>query len=290
MATLDGTGILSGTGILDGRGMLFQSGIIVPPLVSLDPDAAAYIALVEAAGAAPDAAQKTVISDFYVAAKAEGYYTSLKRIYLPIWGVAAANAIDMIGGTSGTFVGGVTHGAGYVQGNGSTGYFNLGATYGGLGLTDTDCMQFAGLKAETGSSTMCLIGVAPDIGHCFDIQTQGNSGERLCSIRGLGNESTATPTGDHLGIFISVGNTGGGTRRLTRRATSGVDHYTGVSTYGAIPVETIHAMKLGAPDLFYHTGEMILWGVGTALSETLAATFSLHLKNLWEGCTGLTLP
>jgi hypothetical protein len=274
--------ILDSGGIISDRG-----GIIITD--GIDSDALAYIDAVKAAGATVSGTQVRQIDSFYKTAKLS-YYTSIKRLYLPIWGVAAANAIDMIGLTSGTFSGGVTHGAGFVQGNGSTGYFSLETTYSGLGLTDTDCMQFAGLKADTGASTMCLIGVAPDVGHCFDIQTQGGSGSRITAARGLANFSLATPAGDHLGIFVSIGNTGGGTYKLARRSSSGITQYSDTVAFGSLPTETIHAMKLGAPDLFYHTGEVILYGVGTALSDANTAAFSLALKNLWEGTTGLTLP
>jgi len=115
----------------------------------LDPSAKGYIDAVTAAGATVTSAQRGYINNFYKSAKAD-YYTSLKRLYLPIWGVAAANAIDMIGLTSGTFVGGVTHASGYITGNGTTGYFNA-ANFGTLGLTETNFHSVVGIK-QIGSS------------------------------------------------------------------------------------------------------------------------------------------
>jgi hypothetical protein len=112
--------------------------------LTLDPDARAYIAAVETAGGTVSATQRTAVSDFYRAGKSAGWYSSIKRLYLPIWAAAAPNAIDMIGLTSGTFNGTVTHSAGYVQGNGSTGYFEppAGSEYGNLGLSNSSASIF----------------------------------------------------------------------------------------------------------------------------------------------------
>jgi hypothetical protein len=93
--------------------------------LTLDPDARAYIAAVETAGGTVSATQRTAVSDFYRAGKSAGWYSSIKRLYLPIWASAAPNAIDMIGLTSGTFIGTVTHAAGYAQGDGTTGSTRL---------------------------------------------------------------------------------------------------------------------------------------------------------------------
>jgi hypothetical protein len=106
---------------------------------ALDPDAKAYIAAVETAGATVSGGQKAAINTFFKTGKSEGWYSNIKRLYLPIWAAAAPNAIDMIDLGSGTFNGGVTHAAGYVQGNGSTGYFDTGSTATAKGLSDASC-------------------------------------------------------------------------------------------------------------------------------------------------------
>lgn len=67
------------------------------------------------------------LDTFIRTGKSDGWYSSIKRMYLPIWAAAAPNAICMTSLTSGTFNGTVTHAAGYVQGDGSTGYFDPGA-------------------------------------------------------------------------------------------------------------------------------------------------------------------
>lgn len=255
-----------------------------------DADAAAYIAAVEAAGATVSGAQASAVNDFYVSAKADNYYTSLKRLYLPIWGVAAANAIDMITGASGTFNGGVTHSAGYVQGNGTTGYFDLGESFTEIGCSDTSVSVFGGLKSEPlTASDATIIGVAPAAGTIMQLYTNGGSGDRYCVVRGLDNTTSSTSTSNsHTGIF--VGSIDASNRRLTRRDSSGVTNFTNATTGGTLPSEDVTALRLGAPAVQYHGGEMILWGVGTSLSQANAEAFTLHLKNLWETATGLTLP
>jgi hypothetical protein len=103
---------------------LSLSNMLSSSASGLDPDAKGYIDAVVTAGATVSATQKKAINTFVKTGKSDGWYSSIKRMYLPIWASAAPNAIDMIGRTSGTFNGTVTHGAGYVQGDGSTGYFN----------------------------------------------------------------------------------------------------------------------------------------------------------------------
>ena len=74
-----------------------------------DADADAYISAIRTAGASVTAAQRDYINDFIRAEKIAARWDSIKRLYLPICGVAAANAICLRSLTSGTFVGSVTH-------------------------------------------------------------------------------------------------------------------------------------------------------------------------------------
>jgi hypothetical protein len=96
--------------------------------LTLDPDARAYIAAVETAGGTVSATQRTAVSDFYRAGKSAGWYSSIKRLYLPIWAAAAPNAICMTRADQRHVQ---RHGdswRGYVQGDGSTGYFDTGGS------------------------------------------------------------------------------------------------------------------------------------------------------------------
>jgi hypothetical protein len=110
-------------------------------LESLDPDAVAWIDAVMAAGGvlfSTESATKKLASDYFAALKTDSagdLHALLRRDYHPVWQVAAANAICAKSLTSGTFVGTVTHGVGFVQGDGSTGYFNTGVSPNGLSIT-----------------------------------------------------------------------------------------------------------------------------------------------------------
>jgi hypothetical protein len=98
--------------------------------------AAAYIERVETAlGSSITETQKTAIGAFIEAEQVDGRWGAHRRLYLPIWANAAANAICLKSLTSGTFAGTITHGAGYVQSDGSTGYFNFGTDPSSLGLS-----------------------------------------------------------------------------------------------------------------------------------------------------------
>ncbi len=68
----------------------------------LDPDAKAYINAVVGAGATVTSTQRNAINNFYKTGKKDGWYSQLKRMYLPIWAAASPNAIDMVVRTSGT--------------------------------------------------------------------------------------------------------------------------------------------------------------------------------------------
>jgi len=104
-------------------------------VTGLDPNAKSYIDAVVAAGATVTPTQRNAINAFVKSEKANSRWTMQKRLYLPIWGVAAPNAIDMVGLTSGSFVGGVTHTAGYVTSNGTSGHFLSDVSPGGAGCT-----------------------------------------------------------------------------------------------------------------------------------------------------------
>jgi hypothetical protein len=124
----------------------------------LDPDAKAYIAAVETAGATVNATQKAAINTFVKTGKSDGWYSSIKRMYLPIWASAAPNAIDMIGLTSGTFNGTVTHSGGVCAGGWKHGVFSLTLEHQpsalGLATTSIGAVNFAlhSLKALDGNT------------------------------------------------------------------------------------------------------------------------------------------
>jgi hypothetical protein len=258
-----------------------------------DRDAAAYIKAVKDAGATVTSPQSSKINDFYKLAKKDGYYTSLKRLYLPIWGVAAANAIDMVTRNSGTFVGEVTHGAGFVQGNGTTGYFNFGTSPQTLGLNPNGGMvgvlvNQAGtiangryISAENGSTLIQIL--------------QGGTGNTVCNSQffvGISSLTFASETANS-GIFTLV-RENSTSQRLTVRKTSGVTNST-IQTTTASGTITENLVALARNDdgvvyAFTNGRAGAYFAADTGFKYANENSFTLHLKNLWEGCTGLTIP
>ena len=256
----------------------------------LDPDAKAYIAAVETAGATVTSGQKKAINTFVKTGKSDGWYSSLKRLYLPIWASAAPNAVDMIELGSGTFNGTVTHSAGYVQGDGSTGYFNLGI--GGLsaGLTSASALLFS-LTYEAD----------PDTAAAWNIGTiSGAPGLLLGKGFGTAASGRVTNTGASLsgGVLTETGiltmsATSDSSRSFRRRISSGassLDTSAGESAFTLINT-SIYALARNFGGINQPTvAKLGSYGIGTGLDDTATDAFSLALKNLWETSTGLTMP
>jgi len=264
----------------------------------LDPDAAAYIAALTGDGVTVSAAQRTAIDTFYRTGKDEGWYSSLKRLYLPIWAAAAPNARCMVSGTSGTFAGGVTHAAGYVQGNGSTGYFDFGVSPTTAGITVSQGMLAALVKsADTSSGTFDTIIGATGLASAGQVEIleisanypQGAVGRDGTTIP-IASGSTMTPVS---GIFV-VNRRSGPSLKLHQRKASGVVRSAEVLTQATeITTQNMFAMAQNRNgSSFGHSDCQVgayAMGLGYA-SDALVDQFTAALKTLWETCTGLTLP
>jgi hypothetical protein len=262
------------------------------PWNNTDPDAAAYIAAVVNAGGTVSATQRAAVNDFYRAGKSAGWYSSIKRLYLPIWAAAAPNAIDMIGLTSGTFNGTVTHGAGYVLGDGSTGYFEppAGSEYGNLGLSNSSASIFYLALDET-VKTDAFHGLAGSGTERFGIGVPAtlvnyflHSDSQGAALVHLG--------GPRSGIFVGS-STATNSRTLLRTRSSGFTRGSNTVSNTSTPPNIVPFFMArnnnGSPGL-YTNSNFGLYGFGLGLSSTDDENYSLALKALWETCTGLTLP
>jgi hypothetical protein len=259
-------------------------------VTGLDPSAKAYINAVVAAGATVSGTQRSAINTFVKTGKADGWYSSLKRIYLPIWGVAAPNAICMTSLASGTFVGGVTHGAGFVLSDTTTGYMdtNVGLTTLGLSLSS---YHFAGLyKASSAKTNSNLFG-SQSASNQNRIQFNGTTLSAIVVSGATGLVSATVASGDRLGIVTFSGSASA--RFLKRRKTSGVTTLGTSSTTNVAAPNNVNvaflARNIGTIDSF--CGEEIgAFSIGLELTDAQDTAYSLALKNLWETSTGLTLP
>jgi hypothetical protein len=261
-------------------------------LASLDPNAKGYIDAVVAAGGTVSGAQKAIINTFYETGKSDGWYSSLKRLYLPIWGVAAPNAICMTSLASGTFVGTVTHAAGYAQGDGTTGYLNTNTDFVTQGLSESNGLLFALTNQDATVDLDAYIGAG-----------SGALGETVLrhrttpSIQALfvGNTNPLTlTTVSNTGVVAFSRNAG--SRRLSLRKTAGItDTSAVIGDIGTIRGSNVLAMaqnnaNSGVTLANASNARFGAVGFGLGLSSAATDNFTLALKNLWEGITGLTLP
>lgn len=265
-------------------------------LGGLDADAKAYIAAVTATGTSVSGTQKASINNFYVSAKSDGYYTSLKRLYLPIWANAAANAIDMIGLTSGTFVGGVTHAAGYVQSNGTTGYFDMGISPTTLGLTTS--------SSGLGSLVYVADTIPTDTAFYISSRELFNNGEVslyqsssvVNSILSRGPSTVVsnyniTPKNGVLlarrnsvtSMFIAQRNNVGYTESVEQTTTVSGN---AISTLNIWAMALNNNSAIGLPT----DAQLGSYFVFTGMSLTQSTDFTLALKDIWETTTGNVLP
>jgi hypothetical protein len=263
----------------------------------LDPAAKAYIDSVVSAGATVTSVQRSAINSFVKIEKAESRWASNKRLYLPIWGVAAANAIDVITATSGTFVGGVTHGAGFVSGNGTNGYFNFNVDAQTLGVTASLGTYFALVQqADTNADARTMLGTTNGISfnaieHLSTTQARmyfGNSVISQGQIQASGFGGRSLQTGIFTGSYDGI------TRNFRLRKTSGVASLASVAgiPYNGPDNSNVTAMclfSIGVPVRF-HNGRLGAYGVSLESSTSGVDALTLNLKTLWETCTGLTLP
>jgi hypothetical protein len=256
-----------------------------------DADANAYITSLLSVGAAVTPTQQDAINTFVKAGKADGWYSSLKRLYLPIWASAAPNAVDMITRASGTFNGTVTHSAGYVQGDGSTGYFNTNIAPSAVsGLSTSTAYTFGLLKTEL-----------PNLGNIGRsrnsasqdwnlVRLTGNlSSSIMANIDGSGLLGTATTfTGILSGSRVD------GTRFNARRISASRTNLGSVTDadFGSVPTLDYYFMagNSSGTAIGLSTTEFGSFGFGLGLTDTQDNAFTLALKNLWETCTSLTLP
>lgn len=261
----------------------------------LDSSASSYIKLIKAAGATVTSLQQKTINSFVVSEKVAGRWDSHKRLYLPIWGLASANAICLRTGLSGTFVNSPTQGAGFVQGNGSTSYFNTGINPSSAGLTSTNGSMFAlVLTPDTRIDPRMMLGArdnnSPATGECSIYQSNATV---LTTILGRVPSvpvSTLTVIA-RAGVLHSNRNASQGLLLSHRRAS--VSRSTASTGTGAISTFNFSAMAIteGAGRTLHTNAQLGAYGFGLGLSSNAEVdAFTLNLKTLWETCTGLTIP
>jgi hypothetical protein len=261
----------------------------------LDPDAKAYINSVVAAGATVSSIQRNAINDFYKTGKSQGWYSGLKRIFLPIWGIASPNAIDMVVRSSGTFVGTVTHSSGFIKGDNSTGYFNIGTGQTACGISASSAYYFALAKtAPTSITSRSFLGS----GATSDAMTLRAETSSSIIARHYGSTTgqiTANSITNHGIISFSRfdGNRTIFQRRSSSRSviagpTAGAN--SGNTTNANIFVCAVNNSNSGSSPSNHSNAEIGMAGFGSGVSDATDSSITSAIKTLWETCTGLTIP
>jgi hypothetical protein len=232
-----------GNNLVSGGGSLFTS------------DANAYIAALKTAGVIVTPNQRNAITTFITTGNSEGWYPLLKRLYLPIWGSAAPNAIDLVTRTSGSFVGNVQHGVGFVKATDSTGYFDFNVSPQALGLTQFNAglmgwvdiqggnVPIIGTK-QTDNSTFYLRTTDGPIGAAFACFYTWSDGTQAAIDGNLYVVQDSLPSNPNIreGIITSYGFNGALSMYRRNDSSRIVVGNKSVAGFGTVPTTTIKAM------------------------------------------------
>jgi hypothetical protein len=257
---------------------------------NMDADAAAYIAAIEGDGITVSATQKSALDAFYKAGKSDGWYSAIKRMYLPIWANETPNARCMVSGTSGAFAGGVTHAAGYVKGDGTSGCFNTNTKPADIGVNSTTGMMSVLVNTLRTPNGNAYHGCSSGAADRFSLGLDGGNDAWWFHSANAYQFGQGLPF--TVGILIGV-TTAETTSFVKSRLSGGVTtkNYSGTS-FGPTPDFSAHFMARNVEGIpsFYNNAQHGAFLFGVKMSEADADNLTLALKTLWETCTGLTLP
>jgi hypothetical protein len=270
--------------------------------VALDPDAVAWIDAVIAAGGElfdTESATKVLADDYFTALKTDStgnLYEKIGRSYFPVWQAAAANAICAKSLTSGTFFGTVTHSEGFVQGDGSTGYFDPG-TAGNLrtlGCSGSNLHYMLGISQQ-GSTLSIPIGVWDGNSNNRCQITNETSISRNVFALPLLSTAASNEASPRDGILVGA-TTSTTSRYLHRRKTAGTTVATNSTDSGGTNVPDGRPYVMARwnqssdnPDLYYN-GRLFAASYGFLLSQAQAEAYSLIAKQFYESLTGIAIP
>jgi hypothetical protein len=252
-----------------------------------DPDALAYISALTATGITVSESRNNAITTFIGSEKAAGRWDKHKRIYLPVWQLAAANAICMKSLTSGTFSGSITHEAkGVKVNNNSNGNMNTNTNLGALGITNTS-YHFAMLLPEGPEENYSIPFSVNDFStnSIFTFWNDGFSSLRIME-RALSDGSFLT----NLPSIITIGNDSVAGNIYFKEHTS---DSTGIGTIAGSVATALSSANLFILGLSNGSAGMNspigAFSTSTELSSAQDVAYVAALKTLWEACTGLTL-
>jgi hypothetical protein len=278
-----------------GLGITLNRGAFVG---GLDPDAKAYIDAVVAAGATVSAAQKKAIDEFYITGKDEGWYSGMKRILLPIWGVTLPNETCMINKVAkATSFGGVVHtNSGYVVGDGVNDYMldsdNLSVLCSSTSLL-YGCLAYQAQSSSTSQLSMMGVNDAANSGRS-EIRTNNQSGATQVFLynTGSGTEILNSSDSSRIGIYTSSRTSATSHSGRVRRSNGVTSLGTSSTTSESPPSRPLMylAANVNGAASRYSNGSFGAFFIGDGLSNDDTDKFTAALETLWETTTGLTLP
>lgn len=248
-------------------------------------EAQAYINAVRYAGAIVTTVQEEAIVSFIASEKSSGRWDKLRRFYLPIWGTATPNAICMKSRTSGTFVGNLTHAAGYVVSSRTGGYMDTSTTLGNLNVS-VSSYHFAVLLKTRPLGGDNYQDTPYGVSNMYPAVEDGNENYFIPapSIGAIFSENIIKD-----GIFTIGGNAS--SRYLKNRDSNSVD--TIIDNTLFTQNFTNHNVFLlranGSDRLQSSSAQTAAFSIGTALTDAEDTAYTANLKTLWETTTGLTL-
>ena len=264
---------------------------------ALDADARLYIAAVETALGTPIATAlpnavnpKRIISDFIKAEKAASMWSMHRWLNLTIFNNSAASSIDMVAGNVGQFaLSGVNHAAGYVQGDGTSGYFDTLINWNTFATVDNATIGTINLTGN-GSPNMTSIGVGATAATGISVSSQNAGVIPTTAWAGAGIVRGAIGTSG-----IQMASRSGGVTRMIRRSASGITEDTnpGALTGSVVnaPITMMVRRTAAGTNFTQYSNAQIGGGIiSLGMSSTQLADYSLNLKNLYESLTGLSLP
>ena len=261
-----------------------------------DSDAATYAAALEGDGVSLSDDQKQAIDTFYTTGKSQGWYSSLARVYLPIWQQASANSRCLVSGTQGTFNGSIGHNAGYIDNPTYSGLMDTGDSISAKGLSAGN-RGFGFLQVAVDSqASKYPMGAADFVNSVGHWSQQGGSNEFL--FRYNHNQTPFVQSaGNSTGVRIYASIEVSGDTYLDDRTASGFNNVAFSSGGAALGVSPLVNDYLMALNLYFASDNPFgHWGgrMGAAFyhsssDSSFNQNFTLALKNLWETCTGLSL-
>lgn len=247
---------------------------------------AAYVAALTAAGATVTAPQQAAISTFISGEIAAGRWDKMKRLYFPVWQVAAANAICMKSLISGTFVGSISHEAKGVGPNNTSSYMNTNVSIPELGIATS--YHYAALLPNGFSDQYdAVFGVVPDVYFFADDSTYYAFIEDVYI-----DLPTAFPSGFGNGILSLGGNSND--RYVKNRSSSEVSSYSNTQDFELLSYPSNQKIFLlgrnGGDGNVNASGAFVgAFSMASELTTAEDTAYTLALKTVWETVTGFTI-